>query len=229
MKRFLNACMVVLASTIVLMWSFFATSTPPSHAESSQPRVPTLRKEKIAVMPFLKGRYGSDINASLKCPVCELSFLQDELTPDCDRTLTRYAQEALEMQHEERVVPFAQVEMAYAQMPKDSDNDTPVTLAQGLGKRLNAHYVLLGTVWRYKERQGGARGVQSPASVAFAVFLISVAEGKLLWEETFTETQRSLSENVLEARTFFERGAKWLTADELARFGMDKILKDFPY
>lgn len=229
MKRFLDARIVVLGSAIVLMCFFLSFSTLFSHAESQQPGVPTLRKEKIAVMPFLKGRYGSDINASIKCPVCELSFLSDELTPDCDRTITRYAQETLEMQHEERVVPFAEVEMAYAQMPKDSANDTPITLAQGLGRRLNAHYVLLGTVWRYKERQGGARGVQSPASVAFAVFLISVAEGKLLWEETFAETQRSLSENVLQARTFFERGAKWLTADELARFGMDEILKDFPY
>ena len=229
MKWIRNSFIIFLGAIFVSTVFSFTVGTLSSLAEAPQSGLPTLLKEKIAVMPFLKGRYGSDIKETIRCPVCQLSFQFDDLAPDCDRVLTRYVQEALERRHEDRVIPLGQVEAAYEQLPKDVTKDTPVTLAQGLGKKVNAHYVLLGTVWRYRERQGGSRAVQTPASVSFSVHLIRAADGKLLWEKSFAETQRSLSENVLEARAFFEKGAKWLTADELARYGVDEIMKDFPY
>ena len=71
-------------------------------------------------------------------------------------------------------------------------------------------------------------GVESPASVAFAVGLIDVASGKMLWEATFDKTQRSLSEDIRDAPAFFKEGAKWLTAKELARYGVNQIFKKFP-
>jgi hypothetical protein len=55
-----------------------------------------------------------------------------------------------------------------------------------------------------------------------------VANGKTLWKGSFKESQRVLSENILDARAFFKKGAKWLSADELARYGVREILEDFP-
>jgi curli biogenesis system outer membrane secretion channel CsgG len=102
-------------------------------------------------------------------------------------------------------------------------------LAQRLGKALSANAMIVGSVWKYRDRRGGTRAVESPASVAFAVHLVDVETGSVLWSKDFAETQRSLSENILKAPAFFARGAKWLTADELARFGMEEIFKAFPY
>jgi hypothetical protein len=229
MKWIRKASITFVGGVIFLTGLSFAVGTPFSMAEKSEPGMPTLLKERIAVVPFLKGRYGSDIQETLHCPLCQLSFEPDDLTFDCDQVLTRYVQQALERHHEDMAIPFGQVQAAYDQIAMDATQDTPVTLAQRLGKEVNAHYVLLGTVWRYREREGGSRGVQKPASVSFSVHLLRTADGKLIWERTFAETQRSLSENVLEARAFFERGAKWLTADELARYGVEEIMKDFPY
>jgi hypothetical protein len=229
MKGIRNFSIISFGAVLVLVALSSILRTPPCFAEARESALPTLLKEKIAVMPFLKGRYGSDIQETIRCPICQLSFQADDLTPDCDRVLTRYVQEALESRHEDMVIPFGQVEEAYEQLPKDGTKDTPVSLAQDLGKKVQAHYVLIGTVWRYRERQGGSRGVQTPASVSFSVHLIHAEDGNLLWEGNFAETQRSLSENVLDVRAFFERGAKWLTADELARYGVDEIIKDFPF
>jgi hypothetical protein len=185
--------------------------------------------ERIGVMPFFKGSYGSDITASITCPVCELTFDPDNLTPDCDRVLTRFAQDLLELRYGDKLIPSADIRRAYREMPKDEFKDTPVDLSRRLGKAMSANAMIVGTVWKYRDRRGGTRAVESPASVAFAVHLVDVETGSIVWNNAFAETQRSLSENILKAPAFFARGAKWLTADELARFGMEEIFKDFPY
>jgi hypothetical protein len=51
----------------------------------------------------------------------------------------------------------------------------------------------------------------------------------MLWQAKFDKTQRSLSEDILDARAFFKKGAKWLTADQLARYGVNEIFKKFPF
>ncbi|UCD72191.1 MAG: hypothetical protein JSW70_04125 [Syntrophobacterales bacterium] len=85
--------------------------------------------------------------------------------------------------------------------------------------------MVAGTVWRYEERIGGAMGAFSPASVAFVVYPIDVPSGKMLWRAKFDETQRSLFENVLDSWAFLKKGAKWLSADELARYGVREVFK----
>lgn len=37
-----------------------------------------------------------------------------------------------------------------------------------------------------------------------------------------------LTENLREGGVFFEEGARWLAAEELARYGLEQVLKDFP-
>jgi len=49
-----------------------------------------------------------------------------------------------------------------------------------------------------------------------------------VWTGNYDETQQSLTENLLNVVDFFKQGAKWLTADEFAEYGMRKILKTFP-
>jgi len=126
-------------------------------------------------------------------------------------------------------VGFRESTEVYEQMGKDETRDTPRFLAQKLGKELNASHIMIGTVWRYRERIGGSYGVERPASVAFAVYLIDVANGKLLWTETFQEAQRSLSENLLAAPTFLKRRGRWLSAMELTEQGIEGIFARYPF
>jgi hypothetical protein len=184
--------------------------------------------ERIGVMPFFKGSFGSSITESIVCPVCDLTYDSGALLPDCDKVLTQHVQEGLEKKFGDRVLSRALVSGTYAKLPLDDRRDTALGLSQKVGKILGANLMAVGSVWKYRERVGGAGAVSSPASVAFALHVVEVESGKILWSKSFAQTQRSLSENLLDAKAFFEQGAKWLTADELASFGVKEILKEFP-
>jgi hypothetical protein len=86
-----------------------------------------------------------------------------------------------------------------------------------LEKSLETNLMFAGAVWRYEERSRSAVGAISPSSVAFVVYLIDVATGRLVWKENFDKTPRPLSENILGGKDFLKKGARWLTANELAR------------
>ena len=208
----------------------FALLGPASSSASAADTEPTLfRVERIGLMPFFKGSYGSDIGSSLTCPVCELSFDASNMTPDCDRVLTGFVQDSLEIRYGDKLIPLTEVMKAYRETPKDEFKDTPLALARRVGKALSANAMMVGTVWKYRDRVGGTRAVESPASVAFAVYLIDVETGEVVWNKDFAQTQRSLFENILRAQSFFDEGGKWLTADELAQNGVKGIFKTFPY
>lgn len=199
----------------------------------SQPVFSELATGSIAVMPFLIGKHDSHIDtavsATLDCPLCQLIFDTRDIKDGADKTLTRHMREALLSRFEERLIPLAKGVETFARLTKDTTSDTPRSLAVRLGKELKADHIFAGTVWRYKERAGTARASTSPASVGFFVYLIDVADGKELWKAAFDKTQRSLTEDIFDARLFFKSGALWLAADELARYGVDVVLKRFPY
>lgn len=184
--------------------------------------------EKIGVLPFFIGRHPTNLRETMNCRLCRLSFDPANVSAGADSTLTHYVQQAMENRYEKQVVPQPEVRKAYGRIPKDEDNDTPMSLATRVGEAVEADHMVLGTVWKYKERVGSAAGTSSPASVAFDLYLVDVPSGKLLWTGSFDETQRSLSENVLDLKAFFSRGAKWLSANELAKYGTNEIIKEFP-
>ena len=96
------------------------------------------------------------------------------------------------------------------------------------GKRAGADAVLIGHIFRFQERKGNRASVESPASVAFDLHLIHVDSGRIVWTGNFDQTQRPLSENLLELGSFIKRGASWVTAEELALGGLEDILRRFP-
>jgi len=215
-----------LASALALI---LVLGVCPGFAEPTDPSASSVPVEKIGLMPFFKGSYGSSITESLVCPGCDLIYDPQTLSPDCDKLLTQYVQEALDAKHGDRVIPQPLVAKTYRQLPLDDLRDTPLALSQKVGKLLGANFMAVGSVWRYRERKGGTGAVSSPASVAFALHLVVVESGEILWSKSFVQTQRSLSENILNVKSFFDQGAKWLTADELASYGVKEIMKEFPH
>ena len=201
----------------------------PGFAEQTDTAASSVAMDKLGVMPFFKGSAGYSLTESLVCPVCELAYDPQSLSPDCDKVLTQDVQEALGKKLGDRVIPQPLVEKTYAQIPVDVLRDTALALSRKVGKALGVGFMAVGSVWKYQERIGGTRAASSPASVAFALHLVDVQSGNIIWSKSFVQTQRSLSENILDAKAFFDQGAKWLTADELASWGVKEILKEFPF
>jgi hypothetical protein len=99
---------------------------------------------------------------------------------------------------------------------------------QQIGKAFSADAVLVGYLYRWRERVGGERAVDQPASVAFELSLIRPDDGAILWREKFDKTQKSLSENLLEWDTFIRGRGRWMTAEKLAELGLEDMLSRMP-
>ncbi len=108
-----------------------------------------------------------------------------------------------------------------------ASSQTPLEAWVALGTQKNVDYILAPYVLYFRERQGGGAGVITPASVMLDFYFIDVQNGRLLRRSHFTEEQQSLSENILTIGTFFKRGGKWLSAQELAIDGADRALTEF--
>src|SRR2546422_2675991 len=99
------------------------------------------------------------------------------------------------------------------------------TRARKLGEFVYADAVISGRVVRYRERVGGDFGVKSPASVAFVLDLRDARRGDVVWSARFDETQRPPTENIFGIGEFAQRGARWLSAEELMREGVKKSVQ----
>ena len=103
-----------------------------------------------------------------------------------------------------------------------------IKVIQEVGTTFNADAVLVGNMYRWRERVGGDYAAQSPASVSFDLHLIRPVDGAILWKSKFDKTQQSLSENILDMNTFLKGGGKWMKADALAMIGLRKMLEEMP-
>jgi hypothetical protein len=189
---------------------------------------------RIAMVPFFVGKPDGGVDEAvgqtLNCPVSQLCYEEVNVKSGADKTMTRLVNRELKAEMAEILIPPAEVSPPYDKMMQSGGTDTIRSLAKKLGADLGAQKVIVGIVWRYRDRGEVADSLgTSPASVAFAVYLVDVATGQREWRGVFDKTQRALSEDIAEFRNFFKMGVKWLSAEELARFGVKKVFKTFPY
>jgi len=101
-------------------------------------------------------------------------------------------------------------------------------LAREAGQQLQYDAVLVTEVARYQTRTGSSYAVDNPASVAFSLKLLAIANSQVIWSADFDQTQQPLFENILSSRSTGS-GFRWLTAAELAEAGLTKKLNNCPY
>ena len=99
-------------------------------------------------------------------------------------------------------------------------------LLQGFARDLGVDAVLYGKLYRFRERVGSEYSVKSPASVAFSMILVRATDGAVLWRYSFDETQQALTENILNWKFYRKAGMRWVTAEELARYGMEEAMNE---
>ncbi|MCS7200414.1 MAG: hypothetical protein N2327_07060 [Caldimicrobium sp.] len=104
---------------------------------------------------------------------------------------------------------------------------TSEQLINYFAKETGAQALLYGKIFRFKQRKGSSWAVESPASIAFTLILYDGQTGRILWQRTFDETQKPLSEDILKLPLYGK--IKWLTVEELAERGLKNLLKTFPY
>ena len=102
---------------------------------------------------------------------------------------------------------------------------TNESMAIVVAKQLKADASLIGQVLVYQERVGGRFGASPPATVGFEAKVVA-ADGQVLWIGNYYERQRPMIEDM---RGFLDRWGMFITAEELAAYGVEQMLLEFPF
>lgn len=174
--------------------------------------------ERIAIIPFTEDDKDQE----------EGSLKSRKVEKGSGEKLTQIFYEAMETRSEIKLIPMEDVARIAKEIVDKEGQLLVKTMALKIGKELRAEAVLVGSVTSFQERVGGSFGIERPASVGFEVELFSVQDDKLLWKSGFYETQASLTEDIGSLPLFIKRGGKWITAEELARYGVEEVLRGYP-
>jgi nucleotide-binding universal stress UspA family protein len=229
----------MLKKILLLLWAgliLFSVnpingSSGIDHTSSENADLSTLPFKRIAVMPFLVGRLESPeepVEKPLSQPLKQLNIDADNLAEGADQVMTRLVNDVLQIRFADQMVSMKEAAAVYADVIRDRTLDTPRKLAKKFGENLQADLVVVGTIWRFREKGTLTETPDSPASVAFSVYLMEVAGGKRLWRNAFDGTQKTLSEDVLGGLKQIKMGLRWLSVNELARYGVKSVLRTFP-
>lgn len=82
-----------------------------------------------------------------------------------------------------------------------------------------------GAIRRWSQREGGTTGVRRPASV-WLVLELRDRDGRVIWNGTYEETQPPLSDDLGSLPRAWERGFRWVTAEELCEYGLRELVDD---
>ncbi|MGA6828166.1 hypothetical protein ACO9S2_11190 [Nitrospira sp. NS4] len=111
-----------------------------------------------------------------------------------------------------------------APVTAEAAKTTPEAAAANLAQRLKADAAFIGEVLMFQERVGSRMGANPTAAVGFEVKVVA-ADGQVLWVGNYYERQRPMTEDFM---GFIHRWA-FVTADELAQYGVEEVLKEFPF
>ena len=187
---------------------------------------------RIALLPFRSDLYvkfsGSGPTATTTCLYDGKVFSRHRVPEAALAEVTAIFLQRLALMGGYDFVKPGDVAALLARRHLDPKELEPPAFFGPMAEDLGVDAVLAGNVLRYEELHGSAYGASSPASVVIDVHLVDARTGKLLWAASYAETQAALTENAAGFGSFVQRGAKFLTAHELADWAAGQILDRFP-
>ncbi len=214
--------MAALALAAALLFAA-GCATAPEHAPRVKRPCPV---EVLALAPFQAAEPVEE-GRGVICPITAEIHAGLKVPSQAVRMMTASLPAQVEAYFGCKVITPSQ--LAAKLPPRPTKPGRPVRQAIARAAReAGAQAVLAGTLFRFRERQGSELGVSKPASIYFGLYLLDAQTGRVVWQGFFDETQTSLSENLLRFSTFFSRGAKWLTAEQLGQSGLREVLSRMP-
>lgn len=104
-----------------------------------------------------------------------------------------------------------------------------VSVIRNASQMTGCDAVMITTVSRFKQREGGEYAADAPASASFDLRIVDVKNKNVLWASDFNETQQSLFSNIFSFGKAQSRGFKWITVEELVSQGVKERLAECPY
>ncbi len=184
--------------------------------------------DRILVVGFRDMTETAGEDMSIRCPLSGKVYVAGPVAPDAGSFLTTSMMNMLGNRDRFKLMSPEQVRDIQSQLLSGEGNAIPEwNLLVRTGRNLEADAVLVGHIYRFKDRVGGKFAVDSPASVAFDVHLIRMSDGRVLWSGQFDETQQALTENLFQLGKFLERDGQWVTAEQMALAGLEQVMERF--
>jgi hypothetical protein len=183
---------------------------------------------RLAVLPFQVVEPNDHASTTAQCPVCRSINPAGAVAPGAENVLQELFTAKLKGLKNTEFIPEEKAAAVYHRIVADSLKRPLLKTMMETGSELKADYVVEGFVYLYKERIGYDYSVEHPASVAFEIHIVSVKDGATVWRGIYDKTQKSLMEDIFQLFSFFRGGAKWLTARELTKLGIDEVFETFP-
>lgn len=146
-----------------------------------------------------------------------------DLPPEASVAVSHLVLQAAMKEAGWRLVPG---EAVFAKLPAAK---APEERAGALAKAVHADVAVTATIARYRERVGSAYGATAGASVSLQIFAVPAGGGEAQWRARYAITQEPLAYNLWNLWGVLRGGPKWLTADELARIGVDEAVDRFAH
>ncbi|MBW1739533.1 MAG: hypothetical protein JRJ42_00180 [Deltaproteobacteria bacterium] len=200
---------------------------PREQAPTAKP-LGVLNIRTLLVVPFNSIAERYEIGTTVRCPLCGTVFVTGPVASGADCEMTKQLLTFLKAKTAYTLIPPGMGEGVRSKILSESGHLSERDLLVEMGRRVKADAVVSGTIYRFRQRIGTGFSADTPASVAFGIHLVRVADGRLIWTQHFDETQQSLSENLFKFSAFVQSGGAWLTAEELARMGLNKVMATFP-
>jgi len=192
-----------------------------------QPDAPALHR--LAVFPFVRIAPDDPQTTVVRCPLCRAFVQAEPSPPESENIITSLLVDRLAASKEFELIPPERAGgMLQGLAAAEALHTGTAELIRKAGAELGAEGVVVGYIYRFRERQGRPYSVKRPASVAYEIHLVRVSDGSHLWRGMFDKTQTSLTENLLQIKWFLREKGRWVTATKLADEGMEEILKTFP-
>jgi len=196
--------------------------------QSQAPAQPIIKK--VVVVEFRAAISKGEEPDLVLNPITGTAFMSQPVPQDVVKWLTDQLLDMLVIDKRWNLIPPGQAK-GIVESIISSDikvGISPLKMLQEVGKTFGADAVLVGQVYRWRERVGSDYGVETPASVAFDLSLVRPSDGGILWRGNYDKTQKSLFEDLFDFKTYIKSDGLWLTARKLAKFGLDKLLGDMP-
>ena len=176
-----------------------------------------IQVETVLVLPFY---HIEDIRAEpviVDCDICRRRHAFEMVKADDAAFMSMQMMDLLQNDGTYQYIFHDQAKLANTDL--DYDNLIPrdfrkIVATEAMLQGVDA--VLMGYIFRFRERVGTSYAIESPASVSFALFLVDVVDGQVVWHSQYEETQDALFNNLLALDKFIKRKARWVTARELA-------------
>ena len=222
-KRVFNPLLGCMVLFLILLADGCYFSKEPLTEKAVSPEV-----QKVVVIGFLPALNPGDKSGVIRNPISGAVFMAEPVPLDWVHKMTDKLFKKLHDEDAFDLVPPGQASGIFSSLVSSDSILEDREMIRKIGQAFSADALLMGYVYRWKEREGTDFAVSRPASVAFDLYFLSARHGGILWKGRFDKSQRALSENLFEMDTFVKGGGKWMTVENLAEIGLSSLIDEMP-